>query len=66
MPMIQPERKWLYPLVRQARAMVQRGELGDIRIVLPGLSVTAANVAEAYQTVGGEPASPALMAAAGD
>ena len=33
-------------------------------IVLPGLSVTAANVVEAYQTVGGEPASPALMAAA--
>ena len=33
-------------------------------IVLPGLSVTAANAAEAYQTVGGEPASPALMAAA--
>ena len=33
-------------------------------IVLPGLSVTAANAVEAYQTVGGEPASPALMAAA--
>lgn len=33
-------------------------------IVLPGLSVTTANVVEAYQTVGGEPASPALMAAA--
>ena len=32
-------------------------------IVLPGLSVTAANVVDAYRTVGGEPASPALMAA---
>lgn len=32
-------------------------------IMLPGLSVTAANVAEAYRLVGGEPASPALMAA---
>ena len=31
-------------------------------IVLPGLSVTAANAVEAYRTVGGEPASPALMA----
>ena len=33
-------------------------------IVLPGLSVTAANVVEAYHVVGGEPASPTLMAAA--
>ena len=33
-------------------------------IVLPGLLVTAANVAEAYHLVGGEPASPTLMAAA--
>ena len=33
-------------------------------IVLPGLSVTTANVVDAYRTVGGEPASPALMAAA--
>ena len=30
-------------------------------IVLPGLSVTASNVVDAYRTVGGEPASPALM-----
>ncbi len=35
-------------------------------IVLPGLSVTAANAVEAYRMVGGEPASPALMAAAKD
>lgn len=33
-------------------------------IVLPGLSVTAANVVEAYHLVGGEPASPTLMAVA--
>ena len=33
-------------------------------IVLPGLSVTAANAVEAYHLVGGEPASPSLMAAA--
>ena len=33
-------------------------------IVLPGLLVTAANVVEAYHLVGGEPASPTLMAAA--
>ena len=32
-------------------------------IVLPGLSVNPANVVDAYRTVGGEPASPALMAA---
>ena len=32
-------------------------------IVLPGFSVTTANVVDAYRAVGGEPASPALMAA---
>lgn len=32
-------------------------------IVLPGLSVTTANVVDVYRSVGGEPASPALMAA---
>ena len=32
-------------------------------IVLPGLSVTSANVVDMYRYVGGEPASPALMAA---
>jgi ribose transport system substrate-binding protein len=40
------------------------GQLVPPWIVLPGLSVTAANVVDAYRTVGGEPASPALMAAA--
>jgi ribose transport system substrate-binding protein len=33
-------------------------------IVLPGLAVTSANVANAYRTVGGAPASPELLARA--
>ena len=34
-------------------------------IVLPGLAVTADNVAEAYKDVGGAPASSELMAVSG-
>jgi len=39
------------------------GQPAPAWIVLPGLSVTTANVGEVYRSVGGEPASPALMAA---